>query len=378
MRDEDVVAMHSRTRRSALLALLFSLLLVTAMPAQASAIERVGSLPRPTSMSCAVNAGDVIYMFGGFTQGELLDTIVEVDPAAGTSKVLEWRLPSPRKLLAAVWTGDAAYVIGGIGYDAVPMAEMLRFVPGEGVTVLEGVMPYGTRGVSAFWSGEAVYIMGNCMSASVGQGDIIRYEPSSNETLIIEDVLPIPGAGASCVWADGEAYVFGGRLLEAFSDMVIRYIPGEGAVVLDVRMPSGRFGTAAAWCGSRAYVFGGSIALVCGPVECVPTEYLDEVLVFDPEVGTVTVSDQSLPAPADLRAVVWTNDQAMVLGGETGDGPSDGILSFDPNATSDDEWAGRNAMALALAVGVTILATTIIWSLKRRREMEASSAPKGD
>ena len=112
---------------------------------------------------------------------------------------------------------------------------------------------------------------------------------------------------------------------------------------------------------------------MCGPVECVPTEYLDEVLVFDPGTMTLTVSDQSLPEPMDLRAAAWAGDRAVILGGETLDGPSDEVLSFDPNATGDRGWAGRYAMAVALGVGVGILATTTVWSLRRRREMETDA-----
>ena len=36
--------------------------------------------------------------------------------------------------------------------------------------------------------------------------------------------------------------------------------------------------TASAWDGERLYSFGGTIALECGPLECVPTDYLDEVV----------------------------------------------------------------------------------------------------
>ena len=89
------------------IAIAFLLLMTSmspvAMGAGAGAVEVLDeALPVATSMSCACYTGEVVYMFGGFTQGSLLDTIVEVDPATGTSRVLEWRLPSERKLSSAV------------------------------------------------------------------------------------------------------------------------------------------------------------------------------------------------------------------------------------------------------------------------------------
>jgi hypothetical protein len=376
----DCLAMEASGRSTAApltvapaIALALALLLtLTSMPPAAMgggaiAVEVLDqALPVGTSMSCACYTGEVVYMFGGFTQGSLLDTIVEVDPATGTSRVLEWRLPSERKLSSAVWTGDAAYVIGGVGFDGDLLPEVLRFVPGEGVETVDEAIPWGTKGVSAVWTGKVVLVLGNCKSATEGQFGVLAFDPATNETEVLQDVLPVPGAGSSAVWTGDGAYIFGGRLGEAYSDLVVRYEPGRCATVMDARLPSPRFGTAAAWDGARAYVFGGSNALVCGPVECVPTEYLDDVVVFDPALDEAWTHWARLPSPRDVRAAVWAGGRALVLGGETLDGPVAGIVALDPFVPfhgEDDPMDERLLCSIAVVGGV-ILILTFAWTVR--------------
>jgi len=303
----DWAAMHSKGRWLTTLVVMVAFLVVLSSGASAGVIGHMGEvLPAPVGMTCAVYTGIVIYVFGGATKGGILDTIYAVDPESGKTTVLPYTLPSPRKLASAVWTGRAAYIIGGIGYDGDPIAEIVKFVPGVGVSVVEGAMPYGTKGIPSIWSGEAVYILGNCLSTDVGHHDVIRFDPANGSSEVIEDVLPIPGAGSSATWAGDCAYIVGGRQnLTTLSDRVIRYVPGEGTEYVDARLSQGRIGAACAWDGERVYAFGGTIALECGPLECVPTDYLDEIVEFDPVNDTCVVLASTLHEPMDVRAAVF-------------------------------------------------------------------------
>jgi hypothetical protein len=304
--------------------------MVLSTTGQVSAVERMPErLPRPVAMAPAVFTGEVVYIFGGATKGDILDTIIEVDPSTGRSKVLEWKLPSPRKMSAAVWANGSAYIIGGIGFDAVSMAEMVRFTPGQGVELLEGVMPWGTKGVSAVWSGEDIYVFGNCLSTETGHYDIIRYDPASNETEVLEDALPIPGAGSSAVWTGDGAYIFGGRWnVSVLSDRVLRFEPGKAIEIMEGRLPQGRIGAAAAWDGQRAYVIGGTVSLECGPLECVPIDYLNEIIMYQPEFDNCIPHPDYLPRSMDTRAAVWTGYDVLIPGGLSKYGPEDSILLF--------------------------------------------------
>lgn len=331
----DWVDMHSKGRRVALLAIAVAFILASTSVAPAGAVGRMEErLPAPVDMTCAVSTGTVMYVFGGGSTSALLDTIYAVDPKSGRTSVLPFTLPTPRKLASAVWTGDAAYIIGGIGYDGEPIPEMVKFVPDVGVRVIEGAMPYGTKGVPSVWSGEAIYIFGNCQSSEEGQYDVIRFDPVNGTTEILEDALPIMGAGSTATWAGDCAYIVGGRQNQTLlSDRIIRYVPGEGAEYMDARLPQGRIGAASAWNGSAVWAFGGTIALMCGPLECVPTDYLDELVVFDPETDTVKVFEGALPCPMDLRAAVYfefnddeARDRILIPGGLTATGPVDWIM----------------------------------------------------
>lgn len=309
-----------------------ALVLMAPMSASGQTGRMEERLPAPSGMSCAVYTGEVVYVFGGATDGGILDTICSVDPETGRTEVLPYTLPYPRKLASAVWTGEEAYIIGGIGYDAEPIAEIVRFVPGEGVTVVQGAMPYGTKGVPSVWTGESVHVLGNCLSAEVGQHDVIRFDPLSGTSEVLEDVLPIPGAGSTATWAGDCAYIVGGRQnLTVLSDRIIRYVPYQGAEYVEARLPRGRIGAACAWDGEVVRAYGGTVALECGPLECVPIDYLDEIVVFDPVKDTCTVAASTLIEPMDMRAAVFAEratgpgDGVMLPGGLTSEGPVDWI-----------------------------------------------------
>ncbi|NIP36681.1 MAG: hypothetical protein GWN18_17070 [Thermoplasmata archaeon] len=175
----------------------------------------------------------------------------------------------------------------------------------------------------------------------------------------------------------------GGRQNETvLSDRIIEYVPGEGARFMEARLPQGRIGAACAWDGERLYAFGGTIALECGPLECVPVDYLDEIVVYYPDKDTCQLSDDDLPEPMDVRAAVCTSvdpplgARLLIPGGLTEKGPVDSITEFtsrrsgpeeaedDVHYLSTDEFlAGAGILLTALA-----LVTLAIWITSPRGE----------
>lgn len=351
--------------------LVCAMLVLSSVPGTvaARAVEVLDEeLPFPISMATAVDAGTIGFVFGGFTPGSLLDTIVEVESPEGRCVVTEWKLPSERKLSAAVQAEDAIYVLGGVGYDGDPLDDVIRFVPGEGVEVREHALPYGIRGGPAVWSGTHILVFGNCLTSPVGQYDVIMYDPVTNTSQVLEDVLPVSGAGSSAVWVLGAAYIFGGRLNDtAFSDLVVRYGPGGDVQVMEARLPTPRFGTAAVWDGTQVYVVGGSDALVCEPTGGVPTEFLDDIVVFDPIGGTVRLHWARLPSPRDTRAAVWGEGRMLIIGGETAEGQLSEVVAFDPTAPFRREEDGADPIALMAILVVGVLVFASVFALVVRR-----------
>jgi hypothetical protein len=322
-------------------------------------------------MAPAVGGGGVGFVIGGFTPGSLLDTIVMVDTETGRSVVIEERLPSERKLSAAVMAEGDIYVLGGVSYDGDPLDDVIRIDPGAEAEVRVHALPYGVRGVSAVWSGTHIYVLGNCLSSSVGQFDVIKYDPVTNESEVLEDVLPVSGAGSSAVWAMGGAYIFGGRLNDtALSDLIIRYEPGVRIKETTARLPTPRFGTAAVWMGEKIHVVGGSDSLVCEPTGGVPTEFLDDVVIFDPFTDTVRLHWARLPSPRDTRAAVRGGDRTIIIGGEAKEGPLSEIVAFDQFATfvEEEDWASPAALLGILVVGVAVLAAVFALIVRRWKE----------
>jgi hypothetical protein len=353
----------------AVIVVTFSLVVASA-PASARAIDVIeGGMPEAMYRASAVWTGEKVYIFGGNTQGAILDTIIEYDPATGEATTTQWHLPSARMITSAVWTGEEAYIIGGTGYDNEPFPEVVRFVPGEGVTVFEDALPWGTVGVGSVWDGQYIYVLGNSLSTTMGQADVLRYDPATNQTTVLEDQLPIPGAGTSVVWTGEAAYIFGGKVNKTtLSDKIVKYVPGEGSSVVASPLPSARFHVTAAWDGEVAYIIGGS-ASGPGPAGGLITEEVDEIVVFDPDSGTVETHEATLPHPMDARPAVWAQGRVHVFGGHTKETPVSDIIVFDPEGKVDGDgpdYSNANLILIGVTVGLVLIVMVVFATISRR------------
>jgi hypothetical protein len=255
-----------------------------------------------------------------------------------------------------------------VGYDADPFPQIVRYVPGEGVELIDEALPWGTKGVGSVWTGEHIYVFGNSLSTTVGQFDVLRYDPVANETVVLEDELPIPGAGTSVVWTGEEAYIFGGKMEpNVLSDKIVRYVPGEGASVLEATLPSPRFHVTAAWDGEVAYIMGGSAAREGGSGG-LETEDLDQIVVFDPDEGTVVTVTAGLPVAMDARPAVWADGLVHQFGGATKEGPRSDIVVYDPSARGEagDLVIEPPINGIVAAVGVLVVVAFAIVYVRRR------------
>jgi hypothetical protein len=108
-------------------------------PAKDNLTVLPGRLPYTVYHAPAVELGGQILLIGGSAQlpgwnvSRATDTIVEFDPASGSSRILQERLPSPRERSSGARDGDRALVLGGQ----------------EGVKALDEIVAISTAGGAA-------------------------------------------------------------------------------------------------------------------------------------------------------------------------------------------------------------------------------------
>lgn len=124
-----------------------------------SRFERVATLPRPARYVALAALGGRLYAFGGETaSGAPTDVIREVDPKAGTARVVG-RLPRAASHASAVVLGGCAYVLGGEANGAAS-DRIWSFDPASGRARAAGRLPLAVSGGAAATVGSTGYLIG--------------------------------------------------------------------------------------------------------------------------------------------------------------------------------------------------------------------------
>ncbi len=80
----------------------------------AGTVREVGvELPTPRNHTAAITAPGGVHLFGGGDDQRGVDEVLFHDTTNGTLEVLSADLPTPRSRIAAVWTEEAGYLFGG-------------------------------------------------------------------------------------------------------------------------------------------------------------------------------------------------------------------------------------------------------------------------
>ncbi len=124
-----------------------------------SRFTQVATLPQPARYIAVAALGGRIYAFGGETaSGEATDAIREVDPGAGTAKLVG-HLPTPLSHASAVVLGGEIYVLGGEENGAAT-DRILRFDPATGRASPAGHLPSPVANGAAAVVGSTAYLIG--------------------------------------------------------------------------------------------------------------------------------------------------------------------------------------------------------------------------
>ncbi|MBS1881637.1 MAG: hypothetical protein JSS97_01620 [Actinobacteria bacterium] len=140
-----------------------------------SRFTEVTKLPDPGRYLAVAALSGRIYAFGGEpATGSASDAIQEVDPKAGTARVVG-RLPEGVYHASAVALGGAIYVLGGEASEG-PTDRIWRFEPGQKKVVAAGRLPQPTAGGAATTVGSTAYLIGGTGATGTALPSVVKLE----------------------------------------------------------------------------------------------------------------------------------------------------------------------------------------------------------
>jgi outer membrane protein assembly factor BamB len=169
--------------------------------ADGSSFTQVATLPAPARYMAVAALGGRIYAFGGETAtGGADDAIQEVDPQAGTARIVG-HLPQALSHASAVTLGGRVYVLGG-DIGGSPSDAIWRFDPGSGTVAPAGRLPGAVSGGATATVGSTAYLIGGTGAGETALRTIVTLD------LRREKVAPQTASTSA-------SYPFAGRLMIA-------------------------------------------------------------------------------------------------------------------------------------------------------------------
>jgi outer membrane protein assembly factor BamB len=170
-----------------------------------SRFSEVAKLPAPGRYLAVAALGGRIYAFGGESaSGKASDAIQEVDPEAGTARIVG-HLPAAISHASAVSLGGAVYVLGGEA-DGQPSDEIWRFEPGRKRPVAAGRLPQPVAGGAVATVGSRAYLIGGTGPGGAALPTVVALEVRRRKA-------PEPGSAESATAP--RAWPFSGQLMIA-------------------------------------------------------------------------------------------------------------------------------------------------------------------
>lgn len=225
-----------------------------------------------------------VYVFGGISGSEVLDSVEEYDPVAD-----RWRfvapLPEPLHHTAAAAVGDSIYIVGGyhtLAFDPTERVYRYDVLTNSWTQVTSLPAPRGALAAAAI-DGK-VYAVGGVPGAS----DLTVYDPAADRWSRLAS-MPTSREHLAAAAAGGRLFAISGRL-GANRAAMESYDPITDRWTALAPIPTARSGIGAAVVGDRIYVFGGE------GNSAAATGVFPQVESFDVVTGTWRV-EPSMPTP---------------------------------------------------------------------------------
>jgi N-acetylneuraminic acid mutarotase len=172
---------------------------------------QVATLLAPARYMAVAALGGRIYAFGGETaSGGASDAIQEVDPQAGTARVVG-HLPRAVSHAGAVVLGGRVYVLGG-DVGGSPSDAIWRFDPAGGKVAPTGRLPVAVAGGATVTVGSTAYLIGGTGAGEAPLRTIVTLSLRRERVAPKSASNPQPPSSSS---AGNSSYPFAGRLLIA-------------------------------------------------------------------------------------------------------------------------------------------------------------------
>jgi PKD repeat protein len=207
---------------------------------------------------------------------------------------------------------------------AAPLLLLAAPSVGDPLHVADGKLFVGTMRQSAASAGGDTYAFGG-FNVSYPEGwwfPGFVTKVGTDGSVSLAGVLPDNRTGMAAATVGKYIYLIGGLNNTEFLSEVLRYDPEDGGVVrMQARLPSPRGFSAAASDGRVIYVAGG--------FDESDTNFAD-IFRYDPAQDAVVEMDAKLPTGRSYMAGAWLGGEAVFAGGRQFTGPLPEILRYDP------------------------------------------------
>jgi len=272
--------------------------------------------PEARQLQTAVWTGSEMIIWGGQSNGGLLDTGGRYNPATDT-----WTFtnssgaPTARSGHTAVWTGNEMIVWGGQDQNFFPVNTGGKYNPGADSWIPTSTTnaPDGRTEHSAVWTGSQMIVWGgNNEFNDLNTGG--RYNPDT-DTWTPTSINNVPDARYrhTAVWTDSEMIVWGGFSSDSFQDLSTggRYDPNTDSWTPTTtnNVPDARYRHTAVWTDSEMIVWGG--------FNSESFEDLNTGGRYNPITNSWTATNTTAPDARELHTAVWTGSEMIIWGGST-------------------------------------------------------------
>jgi len=173
---------------------------------EGSAARQVGRLPTVRSDLSAVTVGSTAYVLGGYDGNEPIASVLATTDGSRFAEVT--KLPAPGRYLAVAALGGRIFAFGGETASGSASDAIQEVDPKAGTARVVGHLPEGIYHASAVVLGNAIYVLGGEANGRATD-QIWRFEPGQKKVVAAGN-LPQPIAGGAATTVGSTAYLIGG------------------------------------------------------------------------------------------------------------------------------------------------------------------------